>query len=175
MILHALRWEGRRLITLTRTAGVGKTRLALEVAALASPAYANGVRFVPLAAVRDPAGVTPAIASALDLADAGNRSLLARVCEWLADRHALLVLDNFEQVGSAAPDVAALLSACPHLQILATSRAPLHVCGEHEYLVAPLALPSHDEAALETLADCPAVALFVARARRPARFCPDAR
>jgi predicted ATPase/transcriptional regulator with XRE-family HTH domain len=165
-ITTLLRQPTVRLLTLTGTGGVGKTRLAVELAAGMRDVFADALYFVPLADVRDPAGVLPAIGAALGIHDTGERPRTSRVQEWLAARHLLLVLDNFEQVGDAATYIAALLAACPDLKLLVTSRAPLHIRGEQEYLVRPLALPTvGDQAALDPLGHCPAVALFVARAR----------
>jgi predicted ATPase/transcriptional regulator with XRE-family HTH domain len=161
-----LRHPAVRLLTLTGTGGVGKTRLAVELAAGLRDAFADALCFVPLAAVRDPAGVLPAIGAALGIHDTGERPLRLRLQDWLAARRLLLVLDNFEQVGDAAPAIADLLAACPGLKLLATSRAPLHIRGEQEYLVPPLALPTPEEqTTIDALGQCPAVALFVARAR----------
>jgi predicted ATPase/DNA-binding CsgD family transcriptional regulator/DNA-binding XRE family transcriptional regulator len=131
-----------RLVTLTGPGGIGKTRLALTLATGLEPAFSGGVAFVPLAAVRDPALVLPTLARALNVRDAGDRSLAERTIHVLRDRHLLLVLDNFEHVAEAASAVAELLGACPRLTVLATSRSPLRLRGEHEYPVPPLSLPS---------------------------------
>jgi predicted ATPase/DNA-binding XRE family transcriptional regulator len=158
--------EDVRLLTLTGPGGVGKTRLATQVAAESAPDFPDGVTLVQLAPLADPALVLGAIASALGVPDVGDASLAAMLAARLADRRALLVLDNFEHVAEAAPEVAGLLVACPQLKVLATSRAALRVRGEQEYRVPPLALPGRDKlgevAALER---SPAVQLFVSRAR----------
>ncbi|HEX5504123.1 MAG TPA: helix-turn-helix domain-containing protein [Thermomicrobiales bacterium] len=155
-----------RLVTLTGPAGVGKTRLALATAAALAADFADGARFVPLAALRDAALVPAAIARALGLREAGDRPLGETLAAALRDRELLLVLDNCEQVLAAAPAVAALLAACPRLAVLATSRAPLRLRGEQEWAVRPLALPdpagARDPA---TLLASPAVVLFLQRAR----------
>jgi predicted ATPase len=135
--------EDVRLVTLTGTGGTGKTRLALQAAAAASGSYPDGVWWVPLASVRDPALVLETAREAL-----GARTDLS---EQIRDRSLLLLLDNFEQVAEAAGGVGSLLAACPNLDVLVTSREPLHLGGEHEYAVPTL---RHDEA----------VALFAARA-----------
>lgn len=153
-----------RLLTLTGPGGVGKTRLAVQVAAESMAGPAAPV-FVSLAAVRDATSMLPAIAQALGVREAGQAPLLAAVQTTLAERTALLVLDNCEQVRAAAPHLAALLRACPRLRVLATSRAPWHVQGEQEVVVGPLALPAPDETAVEVVAACEAVTLFVARAQ----------
>ncbi|HZN70620.1 MAG TPA: AAA family ATPase, partial [Micromonosporaceae bacterium] len=144
-----------RLLTLVGAPGIGKTRLALAVAhALvgdppagangergAGPGFADGVVFVPLAPLRDPELVVPAIAHALGVREIGGRPVLDSLQAALRERRLLLVLDNCEHLLAAAPVVGDLLTACPGLTVLATSRAPLHVYGEHEYPVPPLALP----------------------------------
>lgn len=150
-----------RLVTLTGPGGVGKTRLALQLARDLRDIFADGVFFIDLAPVSDASFVPVAIARALGL-EAGTAPLdtLTRA---LAEQHSLLLLDNFEQVVAAAPIVAELLSAAPYLRILATSRTPLRLRCEQEYAVEPLALPPEQGAhAVETYA---AVALFVRRAQ----------
>ncbi|MBA3734854.1 MAG: hypothetical protein H0W90_06615 [Actinobacteria bacterium] len=133
-----------RLLTLTGPGGTGKTRLAMQAAAAVSERYPHGVWWVPLAALRASELVLEAAALALGAKDG--------LAEHIGDRSLLLLFDNFEQVVEAAPDVAALLAACPNLEILVTSREPLHVTGEQEYPVPPLA---HEEG----------VGFFLARAR----------
>ncbi len=155
-----------RLITLTGPPGTGKTRLALQAAALHGESFADGVCFVSLAAISDPTVVLPAIAQALGVQEASGRPLVETLQEQLRDRRLLLVLDNFEHVLSAAPLVATLLQGVPQLTVLATSRAPLRVGGEHDYLIPPLTLP--DRASASSLAAClesEAVRLFLERAR----------
>ena len=164
--VHLLRQLEVRLLTLTGPPGVGKTRLAVQVASRLAADFVHGVYFVPLSAVRDPALVLPALAQALSLRETGGQPLPETLAAALADRHLLLVLDNFEQVLAAAPQVTQLLAACPQVQALVTSRAVLHVRGEHELSVPPLALP--DLAclpAVEDLGQYAAVALFTQRAR----------
>ena len=153
------------LVTLTGPGGTGKTRLALR-AADAANAFADGVAFIPLAPIVDPALVIPTIAQALGLRDGAGGSLADRLCDYLRPRHLLLVLDNVEQVADAAPALAALLANCPDLTLLVTSRAPLRLTAEHLFPVPPLALPDpsgFDDAA--ALAQNPAVALFLRRAQ----------
>jgi predicted ATPase len=155
-----------RLLTLTGPGGVGKTRLATQVATELAADFPDGVTLVPLAPLGDPALVLGAIAQALGVPDVGEASLLEMLTATLANKRALLVLDNFEHLADAAPDVADLLLACPALKVLATSRAALRVRGEQEYRVPPLALPGHaDLASVEVMGRAPAVRLFVARAR----------
>ena len=156
------------LLTLVGPGGVGKTRLALHVAGAVTDAFADGVVFVSLASLSDPALVGPTIAEALGITDGDTRPLLTVLKDVLQPRCLLLVLDNFEHVGEAAPLIADLLAACPRLSLLVTSRAPLHVTGEQEFTVSPLAIPTLSEVEtphVATLQNVPSVALFMARAR----------
>ena len=127
-------------ITLTGPGGVGKTRLALEIARAIAAEGATRVVFVPLAAIRNPAFVASAIAEALGLSDVTRAQFARRARAACDGRPTLLVLDNFEQVLDAAPLVADLLASVAALRVLVTSRAPLRVRGEREYAVGPLAL-----------------------------------
>ena len=150
--------DGVHLVSLVGPGGIGKTRLALEVAARAFPGSAW---FVDLAPVGDPALVPGAIAAALGVRPEGSGPVLDLLADRLRDRPVLLLLDNFEQVLPAAADVAALLAACPSVRLLVTSRTALRLRGEHEVPLAPLPVP-------------PAVELLLDRARavRPG-FDPD--
>lgn len=162
----ALLASGTRLVTLLGPGGVGKTSLGLTVASAIAPRFRDGAAFAALAQLDDPALVLPAIAAALGLREAGGQPSGDLVHAHLGNRKLLLVLDNCEHVLAAAPEVAALLAACPQLTILATSRAPLRLRGEREWTVAPLPLP--DLTRLPTVADIagnPSVALFVSRAQ----------
>ena len=168
--LHTLRvWlaDSRvRLITLTGPGGVGKTRMALEVARGAASERHTRVTFVPLAAIREPALVAPAVAEAVGLADTTALDLPKRLRIACGDRPTLLVLDNFEQVLEAAPLLADLLSSVASLRLLATSRAALHVRGEREFVVGPLRFDMDPDAtSLADVAQAPAVRLFVERVR----------
>src|SRR5262249_48157898 len=115
-----------RLLTLTGTAGVGKTRLALQVAADVIPAFADGAQFVPLATLSDPGLVLPTIAHALGVQETGDQPALTLLETSLRDQQVVLVLDNFEQVMPAATHLAALLEVCPELKLLVTSREVLN-------------------------------------------------
>jgi poly(hydroxyalkanoate) depolymerase family esterase len=155
-----------RLLTLTGPGGVGKTRLALEVAHALRDQFADGAVFVSLAPISDPAVVASAIAETLEVQEASGQPLAERLKVSLRGKHLLLVLDNFEQVLAAAPLLADLLARCPQLTVLVTSRAALHLRGEHEVPVPPLALPDlRCLPDLTALAQYPAVALFVQRAQ----------
>ncbi len=125
--------DGTRLLSLTGPGGTGKTRLAVEAGVELVPEFKNGVFWVGLAALRDPVLVTETIAQTLGANDG--------LTEYVGEREMLLLLDNFEQVVEAAPEVAALLEGCPNLRLLVTSREVLRVRGEVEYAVPPLALP----------------------------------
>ncbi len=159
------------LITLTGPGGIGKTRLALQVASTLLDHFVDGVYFVSLAPIRDPELVGVAIAQTLGVHKMGDQSVQERLQAYLAARQVLIVLDNFEQVLLAAPLVGTLLAACPRLKVLVTSRAPLHLYGEQEYPVPPLALPDPQRLAKSggdlavSLAQVPAVTLFVQRAQ----------
>jgi non-specific serine/threonine protein kinase len=154
------------LVTLTGPGGVGKTRLALQVAADLRDAYPDGVAFFSLAPVRDPALVLPTVARSIGLRDSPGRPAADQLAAWLGGRSVLLVLDNLEQVVDVAPDLAGLLARCPALTVLATSRVPLRIAGEHRYPVPPLALPDLTSLPpLPELARTEAIALFVARAQ----------
>ena len=130
-----------RLVTLTGPGGTGKTRLSIETATETADAFPDGTYFVALDAVRDPALVASQIAGALGLVEGGSRPARDIVADWLERKTILLILDNFEQVVEAAPLVADLLRAAPGLKALVTSRAALHISGEHEYPVPGLPTP----------------------------------
>ncbi|HEV2238574.1 MAG TPA: adenylate/guanylate cyclase domain-containing protein, partial [Ktedonobacterales bacterium] len=155
-----------RLVTLTGPGGVGKSRLAAQVAAELLEVFADGVWFVRLSRLTDPSLVVPTIAQTLGLKEMGSQPVAELLRAHLANRRLLLVLDNCEQVVGAAPEVAGLLAASPGLKVLATSRLPLHLRGERVYAVPPLPLatPGH-LLPVERLAQYAAVALFVERAR----------
>jgi|DewCreStandDraft_5_1066085.scaffolds.fasta_scaffold00048_173 predicted ATPase/DNA-binding XRE family transcriptional regulator len=155
-----------RLLTLTGPGGVGKTRLALAVAECLRRHMAGGVLFVPLAAVTDPQHFLATVAQAAGVSAAKLSARFAALVAVLRERALLLVLDNFEHVIAAAPDLGALLAACPKLRVLVTSRAALRIQGEQQVTVPPLELPDMQNLpTVPGLGRIPAVALFVERAR----------
>lgn len=155
-----------RLVTLAGPGGVGKSRLALEVAAQLAPRFRDGVRFVELAPITDPAFVAASLARALGLRESGGQPLTEDLKAYLRGRQMLLLLDNFEQVAEAAPLLAELLAAAPDVKALVTSRTVLHLSGERGFAVPPLALPDKGSGGgLERLAQVGAVRLFVERAQ----------
>jgi non-specific serine/threonine protein kinase len=160
------------LLTLTGPGGVGKTRLALAIAGDVAGAFAGGVIWVDLAPLADPALVLPTIASAVGVIGVGDRPLTDRLVATLRPHQVLLLLDNCEHlVAAVAKPVATLLAACPALQVLATSRAPLHVQGEQVLSVPPLGVPRSPTAPVDILRAAPAVGVFLQRARAAdARF-----
>lgn len=157
-----LQHEHVRLLVLTGPGGVGKTRLALAVAHALRGHYRDGVVFVSLSDLRDPALVPSSVAQTLGLLERGSQSLPERIRTHLRSRQTLLVLDNFEQVLSAGPMVAALVGGAPNLQVLITSRVVLQVSGERSFDVQPLGLP---DGGASPSAEPAAVTLFNVRAR----------
>jgi predicted ATPase/class 3 adenylate cyclase/DNA-binding CsgD family transcriptional regulator len=165
-VQHLLQRETVRLVTLTGPGGTGKTRMALQVAAELIDLFPDGVYFVSLAPISNAAFVIPTIAQTLGLREVAGQPLLEHLKRELQQKHLLLVLDNFEQVVRAAPQLVDLLAACPTLKLLVTSREVLHVRAEHEFAVPPLALP--DPTHLPELAELShyaAVTLFMWRAQ----------
>jgi predicted ATPase/DNA-binding CsgD family transcriptional regulator len=158
--------QEKRLVTLTGTGGVGKTHLALHVARKLLPIFADGITFLSLETIRKSDDVLVTIAHALGVSAREKHSLLASVIAFLQKKHVLLVLDNFEQVVDAAPQIETLVLACPRLTVLTTSRMALHLRGEQIFPLSPLLLPDlTTPAEPEILLHSPAVCLFVQHAQ----------
>ena len=158
-----------RIVTLVGPGGIGKTRVAIAVGHRLTDEYRDGVVFVDLAPLRDLSLVLPTIAASIGLRESGDVSLFDALVTALRPRHLLLILDNVEQVIEAAASISLLVNACPVLAVLATSREPLRIGGEVEYLITPLSLPdSIRDGAFERLRSNPTVALFTQRARSSA-------
>lgn len=154
------------VVTITGPGGVGKTRIVVELGRLLAPEFLDGVAFIALADVTDPAQFLPALADALDVKEAEDRTLAEGIAALIGDKKALLLLDNLEQVVAAASDVAEMIESCPGLRIVTTSRTPLRIAAEREYALNPLALPPPSApASTESLGSYPAIALFVERAK----------
>ncbi len=165
-LTRLLRDEGVRLLTITGPGGIGKTRLALQIALLFRDEFAGDVCVVSLASMVDPADVRLAIAEAVGVPPVSTAGGLDQLAAMLANRRILLMLDNFEHVAEAAPDVARLLGATQALTVLVTSRSPLRVRGEHEFPLGPIAVPHMDAGvSLAAVEQSPAVQLFMQRAR----------
>ncbi len=160
--------QDARLLTVTGPGGIGKTRLAVEVAGGLIEQFPGGVHFVPLSPLRDPSLIASLIVKTLGIREAGRQQPLELLGKHFQDSlraPILFLLDNFEHLMPAAPFVAELLTMSPHIKMLVTSRAALHVYGEHEFPVPPLALPdSRSTSSVDILANNPSVALFVQRA-----------
>jgi predicted ATPase/class 3 adenylate cyclase len=156
--------ERHRLVTLTGPGGTGKTRLAEEVAGRLLHRFQDGVYLVELAAVSDPAHVPSVVAQTLRVIEGPGRSLSDALADWLSDKEALVVFDNFEQLLEAAPVVDRLLGLAPGVKALVTSRAPLPLYGQHELPVPPLRLAAPDDER-ENVLRSEAAVLFVERAQ----------
>jgi predicted ATPase/class 3 adenylate cyclase len=154
-----------RLVTLIGPGGAGKTRLALRVAAELADQIGDGVTFVDLSTVTNPALVPSTIAKSLGVQEGPNQDPVEALIDHMGDLDALLVLDNFEQVLDAAALVARILHRAPRVRVLVTSRAPLHVAGEYRFLLGPLPLPDPGRLKLNELATSESMVLFEARAR----------
>lgn len=158
-----------RLLTLIGPGGAGKTRLAVEVVNRLDEDAWEDIRFIPLVAVRDPALVLPSIAQALGLHQVTGRPVDQSIAHFLSDRHVLLVIDNFELVTDAAPDLGSILVACPGVTMLVTSRVALRIAGEHLFLVRPLETPDATNLPLDRLRKVESVRLFLERANMTGR------
>jgi predicted ATPase/DNA-binding CsgD family transcriptional regulator len=154
-----------RLLTLVGPPGTGKTRLSLRVGWHSIGAFRDGVHFISLAPIHDPAQVIYAIAAPFGIQERHGQPLIETLKHALREQHVLLILDNFEHLLAVAPLVSELLAVAPHLKVLATSRESLHLYGEQVFSVPPLELPLPDVVDLEALVACEATALFVQQAQ----------
>jgi len=152
------------LVTLNGPGGVGKTRIALRVAADLSKDFEGNVRFIPLATIREPQLVLPTIAQSVGLVGLSDQTPMAGLLRYLSGRSSLLIVDNFEQVMPAAAEISELLAHCPELTILITSREPLRIEGEHEFPILPLAVPSRPSP-IEVARQSESMQLFEQRAQ----------
>jgi predicted ATPase/class 3 adenylate cyclase len=165
-VCNLVRGDETHLLTLTGPGGTGKTRLALQAAADLLDDFPDGTFFAPLATLSEAELFLSTVAETLGVRETGEQPLVESLKDYLHERQLLLVLDNFEQVLGAAPTVTELLAEAPGLKVLATSRAPLGLYGEHVYPVPPLTLPDLKRPpSLERLTQYEAVGLFVERAR----------
>lgn len=153
-----------RLLTLTGPGGVGKTRLAVNVASTLNGEFPGGVRFLPLATVVDPARVMPTIGTEIGIKEREDRPLVERIAQKLGDDRLLLILDNVEQVIGSAPEIATLLQANRAIVVMVTSRVPLRLTGEREFPVPPLLLPAPGRVT-GSVSESDAASLFIKRAR----------
>ncbi|MBT8228338.1 MAG: tetratricopeptide repeat protein [Dactylosporangium sp.] len=165
-VRHLLTDREIRLVTLVGPPGIGKTRLSVQIATDLTASFPHGVFAVAFGPISDPALVIPTIAKALGVKESAAQRLLDCLIDYLDSRKLLLVLDNVEHMLTAAPEIARLLTACPTLKVLATSRQPLHIRGEHLCSVPPLALPAPGRVVTaHTATGYPAIELFVERAQ----------
>jgi predicted ATPase/DNA-binding XRE family transcriptional regulator len=169
-LVQSLSQREVRLITLIGPPGVGKTRLSVQVATDAANIFAHGLKFIALAPITDPNGLLPTLAQHLGINEVPDMPLMIRMAQALRQKNLFLVLDNFEQLMDAAPQVYQLLSNTLHVKVLVTSRVPLHIPGEHQFTVPPLSLPQEiqieeNNGALQDLMEFAAIRLFVERAQ----------
>lgn len=153
-----------RIVTITGTGGVGKTRIAQEICKIQSEEFKDGIAYVSMATLSDAEEVIPTLANALDIKEAHDRELIDGIAALISDKKGLIVLDNLEQVISAAKEIASLLASCPNLKILCTSRTPLKIQSEAEYSLNPLSIPETND--FEKIKGFHSVEMFVRRARQ---------
>lgn len=158
--------DNYRLVTLVGPGGIGKTRLALQVASMRLNDFEDGVFFVSLASVTKPDMVVSSIAKVMDIVETSGQSILDSMKSALKDKHRLLIIDNFEQVIAAAPMLSELLASARLITMLVTSREAMHISGEHVFNVPPLEVPEPEQReCVEKMMQQAAIALFVSRAQ----------
>jgi predicted ATPase len=155
------------IVTITGTGGIGKTRLAIAMCNILRSEFADGIAFISLATIAKTTEVIPTLAETLDVKEASNRSLLDGIADLISNRKALIVLDNLEHVLSAAKEISELSSKCPNLKIINTSRSPLKISAEREFVLRPLGLPEKDDPVnINDLGNYSAIGLFIERAKK---------
>ena len=159
-----------RVVTITGPGGVGKTRIVSELGRRLAPEFLDGVAFVPMADITEAEDFLPALAETLDVKEAEERTLGEGIIALIGNRKALLLLDNLEQIVTAAPEIARIVERCPELRIVTTSRTPLRIAAEREYPLAPLEIDS----AVVLFAERAGDGRGVARTSRPWRRSADA-
>jgi predicted ATPase/DNA-binding XRE family transcriptional regulator len=169
-LVQTLSQKDVRLITLIGPPGVGKTRLAVQAATEAADLFAHGLKFIDFAPIKAPNGFLPTLAQHLAVKEIPEQPLITRLAQALRNKNILLLLDNFEQLIDASPQVYQLLSSTLHVKLLVTSRIPMHVAGENQFTVTPLSLPRQSSVEttydhVQDLMDYPAIHLFVERAQ----------
>ena len=165
-ILNLLAKEEVRLLTITGPGGTGKSRISTQIANEMKSGFRDGVFFIPLANVNDPELFAGNLADNLGIFDSGKQPLKETITNFLFDKSALILIDNFEQILSAAPFLSELLTHCRHIKIIVTSRSPLHLRDEFLYPLSPLPAPTQaDLLQLTALMDYPSIELFIRRAQ----------
>lgn len=161
-LIHLL--ELHQVVTITGTGGIGKTRLAIELCYRLSQEAFLDLIYLSMATLTEAKSLMPVLVDHLGITETNNRTLVAAVSEVLYDKHMLLVLDNLEHVTEASGEISQIISTCPGIRVLCTSRTPLKIEAEQEYCLQPLLMPSHLEAT--DLMKFPATMLFVDRAKK---------